>query len=81
MIAVAVACLPIFFAGKLISRGNGIAFLGFYLAYLAYLILTATNHEALGTLRIAMVYFILPLTALTLIFITAREFKGRKLKA
>lgn len=81
MIAVAVACLPIFFAGNLISRGNGIAFLGFYVAYLAYLILTATDHEGLGTLRTAMVYFILPLTALTLIFITVREFKRRKLKA
>ncbi len=81
MIAVAVACLPVFFAGYLISRWNGIAFLGFYIAYIVYLILTATNHEALGTLRSAMVYFILPITALTLIVITARSLKGRSLKA
>jgi len=81
MIAVAAACLPVFFAGYLISRWNGIVFLGFYVAYIVYLILTATNHEALGTLRSAMVYFILPITALTLIFITVRAFKGRSLKA
>jgi cation:H+ antiporter len=51
------------------------------IAYIVYLILTATNHEALGTLRSAMVYFILPITALTLIVITARSLKGRSLKA
>jgi cation:H+ antiporter len=81
MIAIAVACLPVFFTGYVISRWNGIIFLAFYLAYIVYLILTATNHEALGTLRTAMTYFILPLTAITLIFISVRELKGRKLKA
>lgn len=78
MIAVAVACLPIFFAGYRISRLNGAAFLFFYIAYLVYLIFTATNHEALGTLRMAMLYFILPITALTLIVITGRELARRK---
>lgn len=81
MIAVAVACFPIFFAGHRISRTNGIAFLGFYIAYVVYLIFTATSHEALGILRTAMVYFILPLTALTLIFITAQELRSRALKS
>ena len=78
MIAVAVACLPVFFAGYRISRFNGAAFLFFYVAYLLYLIFTATNHEALGTLRMAMLYFILPITALTLIVITVREIALRK---
>ena len=77
MIAVAVACLPIFFVGYKISRANGITFLFFYLAYLVYLIFAATHHEALETLRPAMLYFILPITALTLIVITAREFRSR----
>lgn len=78
MIAVAVACLPIFFAGYRIGRLNGAAFLFFYIAYLVYLIFTATNHEALGTLRMAMLYFILPITALTLLVITGRELARRK---
>ncbi|MBL9158671.1 MAG: calcium/sodium antiporter [Verrucomicrobiales bacterium] len=78
MIAVALACLPIFFAGYRIGRLNGAAFLFFYIAYLVYLIFTATNHEALGTLRMAMLYFILPITALTLLVITGRELARRK---
>jgi cation:H+ antiporter len=78
MIAVAVACLPIFFTGYRISRFNGAMFLFFYIAYIVYLIFTATNHEALGTLRVAMLYFILPITALTLIVITVREFSLKK---
>ena len=77
MIAVAVACFPIFFTGYRITRLNGLAFLGFYVAYLVYLIFTATNHEAIGTLRTAMVYFIFPITALTLIFMTVQEFRKR----
>jgi cation:H+ antiporter len=66
MIAVAVACLPVFFSGYVISRANGAIFLVFYAAYLAYLVLTATQHESLGTYQAAMMYFILPLTAVTL---------------
>ncbi len=81
MIAVAVACLPIFFVGYRISRTNGAVFLFFYVAYIVYLIFTATQHEALGTFRAAMVYFILPITALTLIGITCQEFLLRKRQA
>jgi cation:H+ antiporter len=78
MIAVAVACLPIFFTNYRISRFNGATFLFFYLAYLVYLIFTATEHEALGTLRVAMLYFILPITAVTLIVVTVREIALKK---
>jgi len=78
MIAVAVACLPIFFTNYRISRFNGATFLFFYVAYLVYLIFTATDHEALGTLRVAMLYFILPITAVTLIVITVREITLKK---
>ncbi len=78
MIAVAVACLPIFFTNYRISRFNGATFLFFYIAYLVYLIFTATDHEALGTLRVAMLYFILPITAMTLIVVTVREITSKK---
>jgi cation:H+ antiporter len=78
MIAVAAACLPVFFIGYRISRFNGAAFLFFYIAYLVYLIFTATNHEALGTLRSAMLWFILPITVLTLAIITIRELTLKK---
>jgi cation:H+ antiporter len=78
MIGVAVACLPIFFVGYRISRFNGICFLLFYAAYVAWLVFTATEHEALGTLRTAMLYFILPITGITLVVITLRELARKR---
>lgn len=81
MIAVAVACLPVFFAGYRISRANGVCLFGFYAAYVIYLILTATRHEGLGTYQTAFAYFILPLTAATLLFITVRALAARKAAA
>ncbi|MFA7257764.1 MAG: calcium/sodium antiporter [Kiritimatiellales bacterium] len=41
MILASVICLPVFVTGKRISRGEGALFLGGYIAYTAYLILTA----------------------------------------
>ena len=78
MIGVAVACLPVFFAGYRISRANGAAFLAFYAAYLAYLILTATRHQALGTYQAALTWFVLPITTVTLAFIGLRALAARK---
>ncbi len=77
MIGVAVACLPVFFSGYRITRMNGAVFLGFYAAYLIYLIFTATQHEALGTYQAALLYYVLPLTAATLFFITWRGFSAK----
>jgi cation:H+ antiporter len=72
MTAVAVACLPVFFTGHRIARWEGAVFLGYYAAYTAYLVLDATGHQAVPQLRAAMLYFALPLTALTLIVMIAR---------
>tara|TARA_R110002073_G_scaffold7747_1_gene43634 strand:+ start:2884 stop:3885 length:1002 start_codon:yes stop_codon:yes gene_type:complete len=43
MIAVACACLPIFFTGRVISRWEGGVFLFLYVAYTTYLIYNATT--------------------------------------
>jgi cation:H+ antiporter len=67
MIAVALATLPIFFTGYAISRWEGAIFLGYYAAYLAYLVMEATEHDALPRFGAAMIWFVLPLTALTLL--------------
>ncbi len=72
MIAVAVACLPIFFVNYRISRWNGALFLGYYIAYLADLLLTATNHAGRHGFRQAMLWFIIPLTVITLAIVTVR---------
>ena len=73
MIAVAVACLPIFFTGHLIARWEGGVFLAYYIAYTLYLIMRATEHDALPAFSIAMLGFVLPITAITLVVLLARS--------
>ena len=67
MIAVAVACLPIFATGHRIARWEGALFLGYYAVYVSYLILAATQHMALPAYSATMLGFVLPLTVITLI--------------
>ena len=67
MLAVAVACLPIFFTGYRIDRWEGTVFFGYYIAYVAYLVLDASGHAALPLYSQAMLYFVVPLTVLTLL--------------
>jgi len=75
MIAVAVACLPIFFTGHVIARWEGALFLFFYAAYASFLVMKATASPALPTFRNAMVFFVLPLTVLTLAVLTAQALR------
>jgi cation:H+ antiporter len=72
MIAVAVACLPIFFTGYTIARWEGWLFLGYYLAYTAFLLLAATEHDALPAFSAVLGLFVLPLTAATLLVLVGR---------
>ncbi|GHE20193.1 calcium/sodium antiporter [Halomonas urumqiensis] len=73
MIAVALACLPVCFTGGTISRWEGGVLLGYYVAYTLYLVLAATHHDALAGFSTAMLYFVLPLTVLTLVVLTVQE--------
>jgi len=73
MIVVAVACLPIFFTGYVISRWEGLVFLGYYGAYTTYLILSSSAHDALGTFSAIMWLFVIPLTVLTLALVLWRS--------
>lgn len=66
MIAVAVACWPIFVTGNVISRWEGGVFFTYYLAYTTHLVLEASGHELKHTLNAAMMLFVIPLTVLTL---------------
>lgn len=66
MIAVAVACLPIFSSGQSISRWEGVLFLFYYVAYTLYLILQSTNHEQLPMFNQVMLFFVIPLTIVTI---------------
>jgi len=77
MIAVAIACLPIFFTGNSISRWEGTVFLGYYVAYILYLVFEATQHDMLSAFSNVMVLFIIPITAITLVLVSYRELKGK----
>jgi len=78
MIAVAAACLPIFFSGHLIARWEGALFLAYYAAYAAYLLLAARQHDALDAYGTVMATVVLPLTAITLAVIGWREWRARR---
>ena len=78
MMAVAVACLPVFFTGHLIARWEGALFVALYAAYTVYLILAARQHDALDTFGAAMIFAVLPLGALTLAILAVREWRARK---
>jgi cation:H+ antiporter len=78
MIAVALACLPIFFTGGTISRKEGVLLLAYYLAYTAYLILAASHHDALPRFSAVMLEFVIPITAVTLIIVVLREVRSKR---
>ena len=69
MLAVALACVPVFMTGREIARWEGGVFLLYYGAYVAYLILAAQQHAALGAFSAVMMGFVLPLTVITLVIV------------
>jgi cation:H+ antiporter len=69
MLAVALACLPVFMTGREIARWEGAVFLGYYAAYTTYLILAAQDHAALATFSTTMMGFVVPLTVVTLVVV------------
>jgi len=79
MVATAVACLPIFFSGNRISRGKGALFVGYYLAYVAYVVLAAIQHPALNILSTVALWFAIPLTIITLLTLFFRQLRANRL--
>jgi cation:H+ antiporter len=77
MLAVALACLPVFIAGREIGRGKGLMFLAYYAVYVAYLILGAKEHDALDEFSSIMLGFVLPLTIVTLVAMLIRDQRRR----
>ena len=73
MLAVALACVPVFLSGREIARWEGAVFVLYYVGYVAYLILAAQQHDALRTYTLAMTGFVLPLTVITLLAVLLRR--------
>jgi cation:H+ antiporter len=59
MIVVSVLCLPVFFTGWAISRWEGALMLGYYAAYLLYLVLKGIESSILPTFNIFMIVCVL----------------------
>ncbi|MDZ7660627.1 calcium/sodium antiporter [Fodinibius sp.] len=74
MIAAAVACLPIFFTKATINRWEGALFLGYYVVYTLYLVLLASDHGALPIFNNIILYFVIPLTVITVLVVVFQEF-------
>ena len=66
-IAVAFACLPIFYSGQRIDRLEALLFLFYYVAYTSYLVLDTIRHEAVPTYTNIMLWFVLPLTVVIVV--------------
>ncbi len=78
MLAVALACLPVFLSGREIARWEGGVFVLYYVAYVVYLIMASQQHAALEMFSSVMLWFVLPLTVLTLLIVLARSLKADK---
>ncbi len=78
MIAVAIACLPIFFAGYTINRWEGLLFVVYYAAYTLYLVMVSTGRPFAQTFGDAMLGYALPLTAVTLAVIAWRAWHKQR---
>jgi cation:H+ antiporter len=72
MIVVAVACLPIFADGHVLNRWEGIVFLGFYVGYLTWLVLDASDNTLRDSYGDVVLFFVVPITTLTLALIAVR---------
>ena len=80
MIAAAIACLPIFMTGHMISRWEGALLMAYYLAYTLYLFLASGRHNVLPIFSPAMFFFVVPLCLIPLVIVSVRairEFRSR----
>jgi cation:H+ antiporter len=75
MIATALACLPIFATGYRIDRWEGFLMLAYYFAYLAFVLLNASGHDALPAFSAVMMGFVIPLTVVTLAVVAWRDWR------
>lgn len=78
MIAVAIACLPIFWNGYSLLRWEGAVFLGYYASYIVYLVLDSADHGAANEYGVALVGFVIPLTVLTFVVIAVRSRRAER---
>jgi cation:H+ antiporter len=79
MIVVSIAALPIFLTGYVISRAEGFVFLFYYIAYTSYLILQATEHDALEEFSFVLMIFVVPITIMIAAMVTLGRASDKRL--
>ncbi|WP_342664314.1 calcium/sodium antiporter [Nesterenkonia alba] len=77
MIAAALVLVPLAFTAQAIVQWEGLLLFGMYVAYVVYLVLSAADHAALRPFSAAMLWFVLPITALWLLSLAAYELGQR----
>ena len=77
MLAAAVVLLPMALTRSLITRWEAVVLLGYYAAYVTYLLLAAGSHDALPAFSATVLWFLLPLTALSLTVLVIKELRRR----
>lgn len=75
MTATAVACVPVFISGLVIARWEGWLFLGYYIAYTAYLALAETGSPVAPPFGRVLVHILIPVTAGAMVLILARSIR------
>ncbi|MFY9136242.1 calcium/sodium antiporter [Zwartia sp.] len=76
MLAVSFACIPVFMTGREIARWEGGIFIGYYVAYVAYLILASKEHDSIPVFSTVMMSFVVPITVVTLVVVLIRKPQG-----
>ncbi len=75
MVAVAIACLPVFFNGYELRRWEGAMFVAYYVAYLTFLVLEETGAGLRDPFAVVMGVFVIPLSIITLAVVAGRAWK------
>lgn len=78
MIAVAFACLPVFWVGHVISRWHGMLFFAYYCAYTASFVIAEKAPDFHRTFSFVMCGIVMPLTGVTLLTAVVRSLKRRR---
>lgn len=72
MFIVALACLPIFISGLRINRWEGLLFMAYFVVYNVHVVTTDGGASGIPGLQSAMLFYAMPLTAVTLLVILWR---------
>ncbi|KOR27116.1 hypothetical protein TI03_07535, partial [Achromatium sp. WMS1] len=77
MIAAAISCLPIFFTDHVVSRWEGALLFGYYVIYMIYLFLLATQSIELPVFNSIIFGVVAPLTILVLAISLIKAIRSR----